>query len=388
MSAEGGPDGSVRRGSTSMPGSPWPVWPDGFAASREDREAILVLSALRTSTPRSLIALASEVGSAAAVLAAFREGRAGSEGDRAIARSADAAGMAASAAANGARTVVWGTPEYPPQLIEIPDPPAALFVVGGAIPAGPNAAAIVGARRCTALGRELTFAMGRQLGLGGVTVVSGAARGIDSAAHEGALDGGGSTVAVLGCGVDIHYPNASRGLLDRIRSGGTIVSEFAPGTPPLQRNFPARNRIVAGLCAATIVVEGADGSGSMITAEHAMEFGRDVYAVPGAVTNPLAHVPLQLIRDGATMIRGPADLMHDLGLEAVGEQAALRVRLGDGERRILDELRGPTLPDRVASSLGIGLPETVRLLMRLELRGFVRNVGGRYESTMRAGPSG
>ncbi len=122
----------------------------------------------------------------------------------------------------------------------------------------------------------------------------------------------------------------------------------------------------------------------MITAEHAMEFGRDVYAVPGAVTNPLSHVPLQLVRDGATMIRGPEDLMHDLGIEPVGAQVAMRAELGDGERRILAQLRGPTLPDRVASALGVGLPEAVQLLMRLELRGFVRNVGGRYESTLRA----
>ncbi len=145
---------------------------------------------------------------------------------------------------------------------------------------------------------------------------------------------------------------------------------------------------MAGLCAATVVVEGAEGSGSMITAEHAMEFGRDVYAVPGAVTNPLSYVPLQLVRDGATMIRGPEDLMHDLGIEPVGEQVALRAELGDGERRILAQLRGPTLPDRVASAVGIGLPEAVQMLMRLELRGLVRNVGGRYESTLRAGVSG
>ena len=388
MSGERTSAGGMPRADTSDPRSPWPVWPDGFAASREDREAVLVLSALRTITPRSLIALASEVGSAAAVLAALREGRAGSEGDRAIARSSDPADLAGAVAACGARTVVWGTRGYPPQLAEIPDPPAVLYLVGGAMPAAPNAVAIVGARRCTPLGRELTFAMGRELGLVGVTVVSGAARGIDSAAHEGALDVGGSTVAVLGSGVDIGYPNASRRLLERIRSTGTIVSEFAPGTPPLQRNFPARNRIVAGLCAATVVVEGARGSGSMITAEHAMEFGRDVYAVPGAVTNPLAHVPLQLVRDGATMIRGPEDLVHDLGLEPVGGQVTLRVQLDDGERRILAQLRGPTLPDRAASALGIGLPEAVRLLMRLELRGFVRNVGGRYESTLRAGASG
>ena len=388
MSAEATTPGRMSRGSAQR-GSPWPVWPDGFAASSEDRDAVLVLSALRTVTPRSLIALANEAGSAAGVLAAIREGRAGSEGDRAIARSSDPATLAAAVAACGARTVPWGTPGYPAQLAEIPDPPAALFVLGGAFPDGTRRAlrwsAPVGARRWDASWPPRSAASS---GSRGVTVVSGAARGIDSAAHEGALSGGGPTLAVLGCGVDVTYPKASRRLLERIRSAGTIVSEFAPGTPPLQRNFPARNRIVAGLCAATVVVEGAQGSGSMITAEHAMEFGREVYAVPGPVTNPLAHVPLQLIRDGATMIRGPEDLLHDLGLEPAGDQIALRVQLAEDERRVLGELRGPTLPDRVAAALGIGLPEAVQLLMRLELRGFVRNVGGRYESTLRAGASG
>jgi len=215
--------------------------------------------------------------------------------------------------------------------------------------------------------------------------VSGAARGIDAAAHEGALDAGGTTLAVMGCGIDAVYPSGSRALVRRIGATGTVLSEYPPGTPPVQRNFPARNRIVAGLCGATVVVEGAKGSGSMISAEHAMEFGRDVYAVPGAVTNPLAEVPLQLIRDGATMIRGAEDLLHELGLELVAEQVVERLEISEDERRALAELTGPTLPDRVAAALGITIPRAVSLLMRLELRGLVRGVGGRYESTLKAG---
>jgi DNA processing protein len=223
--------------------------------------------------------------------------------------------------------------------------------------------------------------LGRALGLAGVTVVSGAARGIDSAAHDGALSSGGSTLAVLGCGADVAYDPGGRDLLRRIRAHGTIVTEFAPGTPPEPRNFPARNRIVAGLCRATVAVEGAAGSGSLITAEHAMEFGRDVFALPGSVTNPLAHVPLQLIRDGAAMIRGSEDLLHDLDLELVPEAA--REDLSGAERRALDGLEGPTLPERVAAALGVGVPEAVALLMELELRGFVRGVGGRFEATLK-----
>ena len=349
---------------------------------------MLVLSALRAIAPRALIALANQVGAAGAVLATIRRGRAGSEGDQMIARSSDPARISAGAEARGARFVVWGTAEYPPQLLEIHDPPAALYVLGGPIPDWPTAVAIVGARGCTPLGRELAHSIGRGLGLGGVTVVSGAARGIDAAAHEGALSEGGATLAVLGCGIDVSYPASTRRLVERIRTAGTIVSEFAPGTPPLQRNFPARNRIIAGLCGATVVVEGAEGSGSMITAEHAMEFGRDVYAVPGAITNPLSRVPLQLIRDGATMIRGSEDLLHDLGLELAPEQISLRVPFDEWERRVLDELVGPTLPDRLASALGVGMVEVVQVLMRLELRGFVRNVGGRFEPTLRARAQG
>jgi DNA processing protein len=248
-----------------------------------------------------------------------------------------------------------------------------------------RAVAVVGARRCTELGRELATAIGRALAFAGVVVVSGAARGIDAAAHEGALGAGGTTLAVMGCGIDIVYPPGSRGLIGRIGATGTVVSEYPPGTPPVQRNFPARNRIVAGLCKATVVIEGAQGSGSMISAEHAMEFGRDVYAVPGAVTNPLAAVPLQLIRDGATMIRSAEDLMDDLGLELVAEEVVPRLEISEDERRALAELTGPTLPDRVAAALRVTIPQAVSLLMRLELRGLVRSVGGRYESTLRAG---
>jgi DNA processing protein len=362
-------------------GPPWPAWPDGFATTDEDRRALLVLSALRTITPRKLSALAAERGTAAAVLKHVRDGRGGSDGDRRFARSLDPDELAARAEASGARFVPWGSPLYPTQLEQIHDPPAALYAIGDALPDVTRAVAIVGARRCTALGREQAAALGRALGLAGVTVVSGAARGIDAAAHEGALSVGGATLAVLGCGVDVPYDPGGRDLLRRIRADGTIVTEFAPGTPPEPRNFPARNRIVAGLCRATVAVEGAVGSGSLITAEHAMEFGREVFAVPGSVTNPMAHVPLQLIRDGAAMIRGAEDLLHDLGLEP--DLATVREDLTHAQGRALDALAGPTLPERVAASLGVGLHEAVALLMELELRGFVRSVGGRYEATLK-----
>jgi DNA processing protein len=342
-----------------------------------------VLSALQGLTPRRLLERAQQHRTASAVLADIRRGSAGSERDRAFARTLDPASIGAAADACAARIVTWDDPSYPSQLRHIHDPPVLLYVIGADLPVVGSAVAVVGARSCTEIGREVAFGIGRALGVARATVISGAARGIDAAAHLGALDARGGTVAVMGCGVDVPYPRGSRELLERIRDSGTIVSEHAPGTPPFQRNFPARNRIVAGLSAATVVVEGATGSGSMITAEHAMEFGRDVYAVPGPVTSALSSVPLRLIRDGATMIRGPADLIEDLGLAPEAGAGPDLAELSADERRVLDGLAGPTLPDRVAAALGASVPEAVAILMRLELRGLVRNVGGRFESTLR-----
>ena len=367
---------------------PWPVWPDDFAESPADRRSALVLSGLRGVTPRKLLALAVAHGPASAVLAEIRAGRAGSDNDRAFANELDPDEIEAAAAACGARLVPWGSADYPEQLRDIHDPPAVLYMLGAPPPDPTSVIAIVGARRCTDLGRELAREIGRGLGLAGVTVVSGAARGIDASAHQGALDAGGMTLAVMGCGIDVVYPPGSRALIERIRRCGTVVSEHAPGTPPFQRNFPARNRIVAGLSRGVVVVEGATGSGSMITAEHAMEFGRDVYAVPGSVTNALAAVPLRLIRDGATMIRDAGDLLQELGLERDAGPTAERIELSDDERRVLARIAGPTLPDRIAADVGSSVPEIVATLMRLELRGLVRGVGGRFEPTLRMRASG
>jgi DNA processing protein len=358
-------------------------WPDGFAERETDVRAALVLSALQGITPRRLLAIAAEVGSASAVLAEIRRGRIGSANDRAFASALDPAKIAAAASVCNARIVPWGSDGYPGQLRHLPDPPALLYVVGPDPDDLARSVAVVGARRCSERGRETAHEIGRGLGLAGATVVSGAALGIDAAAHHGALDAGGRTLAVMGCGIDLAYPPRSRALIERIRRSGTIVSEHAPGTPPFPRNFPARNRIVAGLCRATVVVEGAAGSGSMITAEHALEFGRDVYAVPGPVTSPLAEVPLQLIRDGATMVRGPTDLLEDLELEAGVAEVAERLDLSEPERRILDRLGEPTLPDGLAAATGATVAEVVATLVRLELRGLVRSVGGRFESTVR-----
>jgi DNA processing protein len=371
---------------TRSPASPWPAWPDGFGAGEEERRALLVLSALRGITPRKLLALALERGSAANALAAIARGQAGSEQDRAFARTLRAQDIEVAAEACGSRFVPWSSSEYPAQLRQIHDPPAALYVIGRMPSDVTLAVAVVGSRRCTAFGREAAHEIGRGLGLAGATVVSGAARGIDAATHEGALSVQGSTLAVLGSGLDVAYPFDGRSLVRRIAREGSLLSEYPPGVPPHAHHFPARNRIVAGLCRATVVVEGAERSGSMITAEHAMEFGRDVFAVAGAANSALSHTPLQLIREGATLIRGSDDLLGDLGLQVDGRRVERQVELDPVERRVLDEVIEPSLPDRLAAALGIPVPEVVGTLMRLELRGFVRNVGGRFETTLKPRP--
>jgi DNA processing protein len=333
-------------------------------------------------TPRDLHALAWREGSAAAALSAIRRGRAGSQGDREFATSTEPSDVLAGAEAAGARFVIPGDPEYPTGLLRLADPPAALFVRGGRLDRREVRVSVVGSRRCSASGREVAYDLGRRLGAAGVCVVSGAALGIDSASHMGALSAGGRTVAVLGSGIDRPYPRSSADLIERIAAVGTLVSEYAPGVPAEPHRFPARNRVIAGLSSALVVVEGAKGSGSRISVDHALDIGLDVFALPGPVTSPLAEVPLELIRDGAIMIRGADDLLADLGVDAPIEQIEPPVDLSDDERRAWVALVEPSLPDVVARSARLSIPEAVSALIRLELRGLVRSIGGRYERTL------
>jgi DNA processing protein len=355
------------------------AYPDGFAASPQDRRALIVLSALSGMTARTLLEVAGREGSAARCLAAVLAGRAGSPGDREWAPKVQADVLDRGLEACGARMVVWGDAEYPPGLTELTDPPAALYVRGRDLRSMRPAVAVVGSRRCSALGREVATGLGSGLAAVGVCVVSGAARGIDTASHRGALDAAGTTVAVLGSGIDVLYPPGSRRLLHEIEAAGAVVSEYPPAVTAEPWRFPARNRIVAGLARALVVVEGAGRSGSMITVEHALELGREVFAVPGPITSPLSEVPLAMIRDGAVMVRGTDDLLDDLGFHDRPPAADGPPGLPDDERRVFERLAGPSLPDAVARGAGVSIPEAVAALIRLELRGLVRNVGGRYE---------
>jgi DNA processing protein len=360
----------------------------GFARTPADREAALVLACLRGISPGRLLELAQVDRTAGALLQRVRAGFAGSENDRVVACALRANAVAESVERIGARFVAVGDPSYPARLEHLEDPPLGLFVRGRALVASPPIVALVGARNCSDLGAEVARDLGRTLAGAGVVVASGAARGIDAASHEGALDGGGWTVAVLGNGLDVDVPAATRALLERIAEHGTLVSEYPPGVPGEAFRFPARNRIVAALARALVVVEGGDRSGSLISAEHALDLGRDVLAVPGAVNNPLSAAPNRLIREGATLLRGPDDLLQALGVGRPGQASLDDQDLSSDERSALAAVRGPVVPDRVAADLGCTVPDALALLLRLEMRGLVRSVGGRFERRFAGSGSG
>jgi len=361
------------------------VWPEGFAADPEDRAALPLLLRLASLTPDRLLDLAQSKPTAAACLAHIAAGGAGSENDRRVAAEEDPAAHVASVRACGARLVAVGDADYPEELLDLYDPPAGFFVRGGPLEPDQPRVAVVGARNCSADGREVAEAVGRGLADAGVCVVSGVARGIDGAAHRGALAAapptlGVATLAVLGSGIDGSYPPSNRGLHDRIALEGTIVSEYPPGTPAEPFRFPARNRIIAALSRAVVVVEGARGSGSLITAEHALDLGREVFAVPGPVFSELAAAPLELIRDGATLIRGPDDLLADLRLGAgpSSREGAVPERIPEASRPVWEALGAPASADAIAAALAAPLPAVLAALVDLELVGLVVQSGGRY----------
>jgi DNA processing protein len=312
---------------------------------------------------------------------------------------------AASAARSaGARVVLFGDAAYPARLREIGHPPQLLYVRGQFSPDA-RRIAVVGSREADENGREIARGFGDALARAGVCVVSGGARGIDTSAHEGAIWGGGSTIAVLGCGIDVAYPPQNAGLLDRIADGaGAVVSEFAPGTGPLQRNFPRRNRTIAGLSDGVVIVRAALRSGALITADHAAQQGRMLFAVPGDVGQPLAEGPNELLRlDAAFPATSALDVFERLrwpvpealarppsrseidpvfaasdierGREELPDQAIDAQSLGLWES--LDD-RTPAHVDDLARRAGLGAQETLGRLLDLELKGMCVQRPGKY----------
>jgi DNA processing protein len=323
-------------------------------------------------------AAAWDVGSAERCVESVRRGRLGSPGDREWLPRVDPDATAARMADAGARLVTPADPGYEERLLDLADPPACLFLRGEPLADVTDRVAIVGSRKCSDLGKAVARDLGRALVSSGIAVVSGAAQGIDAAAHRGALQAGGRTVAVLGSGIDVDYPASSRELLGSIVEQGTIVSEYPPGVPAGPQHFPARNRLVVALARALVVVEGEARSGSRISVDHALELGREIFAVPGPITSPLAETPLEMIRDGATLIRGADDLLDDLGVDRSAPPPA-PPDLDASEERVWNALTGPVSVDGVARRAGMSVPEAVTALVALELRGLVVTNGGRFE---------
>jgi DNA processing protein len=280
---------------------------------------------------------------------------------------------------------------YPRALLDGPAPPAVLHGTGPLLArlfagadtwAGDDpAVAIVGARRCSEYGREIARSLGRGLAAAGVAVVSGMALGVDSAAHEGALDSGGPTVAVLGCGADLAYPASKRLLHARLGERGAVVSELPPGFAPRRWCFPVRNRIIAGLASLTVVVEGGERSGSLITARLARDLGRDVGAVPGRVTQPAASGPNALLYDGAYLIRNAQDVLDVLFGAGVRTAPPPRdpATLPPDLRRLHEAVAAGRGTPASLTGAGFALDTALAGLAELEVTGFVRRgAGGEY----------
>ncbi|HEX4648073.1 MAG TPA: DNA-processing protein DprA [Steroidobacteraceae bacterium] len=289
--------------------------------------------------------------------------------------------------ASGARVLLFTDPDYPPLLRETPAPPASLYVLGSLPALVSPQLAMVGSRSPTAGGRDTAREFAAFFARGGLTVTSGLALGIDAACHEGALEGGGLTVAVCATGLDRVYPAEHAGLAARIRAQGALVSEFPPGTAPLRQNFPRRNRIISGLSLGTLVIEAARESGSLITARHAVEQGREVFAIPGSIHSPLSRGCHQLIRQGAKLVEEAGDVLSELRIslpkETLTAQRSLPLEQGelDKEYEMLLDALGfePATIDVLVARTRLGLEQIASMLLILELKGRVAALpGGRY----------
>jgi DNA processing protein len=280
------------------------------------------------------------------------------------------------------RSLTRGSSAYPPLVGQLHDPPARLFLRGDAALLDRPAVAIVGARSCSPYGAQVARTLARELAGAGVVVASGLARGIDGEAHRGALEAGGATLAVLGCGIDVDYPMRHANLARRIAETGLVVSEYPPGTEPAPWRFPARNRILAGLALATVVVEARERSGALITADFALELGREVFAVPGEITAALSAGTNRLIRQGAAPLLGADDVLSALGVEPVGPPPALGV--SESARRVAALLAdGPRASDELVRASGLSAGDAAAALVELELAGLAAEAEGVYRPTGR-----
>ena len=293
------------------------------------------------------------------------------------------------ARAAGVRIVSFASPDYPPRLRTIVDPPPCLYSSGDICAVDDNAVAVVGTRSASDYGRKVAREISSGLASLGFTVISGMARGIDAMAHDAALNNGGRTIAVLGSGVDIAYPPEHDKLYQRIREQGAVVSELPMGTRPLAFNFPARNRLISGLSIGVVVVEATEKSGSLITAASALEQGREIFAVPGQAGASRSRGPHQLIRQGAKLVESVEDIIEEIApqLRRRGQSQSQAPRRLPSDtaadvRAIFDLLQDrPLHIDDLVQNSGMAASRVSQILLELELQGFLRQLpGSRYSA--------
>ena len=364
------------------------------SVAAEDREAFMRLSLVNGVGPKLLAGLIDHFGCAEAALKAtlsqlgqvtrvgpklstlIRDSSQGDLADRVFKHCSD----------NGIRMVLAGDAEFPRLLSELPDPPVMLFVRGTFHKNDQLSIAMVGTRHCTSYGRTMAERISKALARYGITIVSGLARGIDAICHRGAIESGGRTIAVLGSSVTDIYPPEHKELADQVAEHGVLISETHPFAKPKAGVFPQRNRIISGLSLGTIVVEAADRSGSLITARHAGEQGRDLFAVPGPATSRMSRGCNQLIRDGAILIQDAEDVIEHLG--PLVEKASLgdgnvvhhatELQLNEVEQAVLQAIECmPTDIDQVISTSKLPVSRVLSTLSVLEMRGLIQRLSGR-----------
>ncbi len=273
---------------------------------------------------------------------------------------------------------------YPPLLKQLPCPPPVLYFRGDLSSIEQPAVAIVGSRRSTFYGKEVAQRLAGEMAAAGITIVSGMALGIDTAAHRGALDNNGYTIAVMGCGLDSCYPLRNADLMDQIIAGGAVLSEFPVGTKPLPNHFPQRNRIISGLSLGTVVVEATAKSGSLITAEYALEQDREVFAVPGNVGSPYSRGCHQLIKEGAHLVESAADILSEISSASpLEEQLTIEdyASLSDQEKSLLNLIPyQPMHIDDIINACGSSAAEVITTLLALEFKKVICQTPGKYFS--------
>jgi DNA processing protein len=292
------------------------------------------------------------------------------------------------------RLLNWTEPEYPQSLLQIYDPPVLMYVRGDPQVLSQPSIAVVGTRRPTLYGTQMAERLGRELAARGLAIVSGLARGIDAMSHQGSLAVNGRAIGVLGTGIDVFYPKENKKLYEKVLERGAIISEFPLGTHPAPENFPVRNRIVAGMPLGVVVVEGAQYSGSLITARLAVEFGREVFGVPGNITQPVSFAPNLLIKQGAKLVTNGEDVIEELPTpvratlvkaeqtEAQQRNLLAAASLNSSEKKIYELLSTdePRHIDDIVEASGLNSSEVLATLFDLEMKGIVRQLPGKQFS--------